>query len=582
MSCLPVVQSFLVPSNNQNKYANYVARSTVVSAGGRKKSILQTIHDELGVDENNGSESKETHQYSNERRMFLSTVAASATALFAPDDANAAFSLPFLGQQRSSSFSVISNRENSTSATAIGQPAKEPAYDQKLATESCLLELLPVKNKEFKTLEKEILKISVLRENDDEPPSEALFDKVYQKTNETLQFFDDQRIKLAPVFNQDDSTALSIEKATRGEFLLENLRNEISSLAEAIKRMDIEGTLVGQKRSLRALSEVGELLVDSFPYDVPVDGKFSFLPRLLGRAKVTFTITRPQAKGRGTKDVLLGNVTILADGFAAPITAGNFVDLSARGFYTGLPVKVLKKRLGAKPILISSEDNTVAYDIVSTVDKLTGEDSIVQKAIDSVMNKKQGQTAEEDEESGSGSVLTTMPIMGSFNEGFYDPLTAKARKLPLEIVQFDRRFGGRAKLSYESGFSPSNISPTSSSVLSSVLSPTEDRGREIPPLLTFDIPGLVAMNHPDKNLNGGSSEFFVLTEKDMKPDRVSLLNGQYAPFGYVVQGLDIMQNLQAGDIISATNLSEWGKLNLKKIRSTSFANAIVQSEDDDK
>ena len=359
-----------------------------------------------------------------------------------------------------------------------------------------------------------------------EPPSKALFDQVYQKTNETLQFFDDQRIKLVPVFNQDDSTALSIEKATRGEFLLENLRNEISSLAEAIKRMDIEGTLVGQKRSLRALSEVGELLVDSFPYDVPVDGKFSFLPRLLGRAKITFTITRPQAKGRGTKDVLLGNVTILADGFAAPITAGNFVDLSARGFYTGLPVKAMKKRLGAKPILISSEDNTVAYDIVSTVDKLTGEDSIVQKAIDSVMNKKQGQTNEEDEESASGSVLSTMPIMGSFNEGFYDPLTAKPRKLPLEIVQFVRMFGGRAKLSYESGFSPSNISPTSSSVLSSVLSSTGDRGREIPPLLTFDIPGLVAMNHPDKNLNGGSSEFFVLTEKDMKPDRVSLLNGK--------------------------------------------------------
>ena len=167
MSCLPLVQSFLVPSNNQNKYANYVARSTHASAGGRKKSILQTVHDEFGVDENKGSESKATQQFSNERRMFLSTVAASATALFAPDDANAAFSLPFLGQQRSSSFSVISNRVNSTSATAIGQPAKEPAYDQKLATESCLLELLPVKTKEFKTLEKEILKISVLRENDD-------------------------------------------------------------------------------------------------------------------------------------------------------------------------------------------------------------------------------------------------------------------------------------------------------------------------------------------------------------------------------------------------------------------------------
>ena len=33
-------------------------------------------------------------------------------------------------------------------------------------------------------------------------------------------------------------------------------------------------------------------------------------------------------------------------------------------------------------------------------------------------------------------------------------------------------------------------------------------------VLNFNIPGLVSMNHPDINLNGGSSEFFVLQEKD--------------------------------------------------------------------
>ena len=57
--------------------------------------------------------------------------------------------------------------------------------------------------------------------------------------------------------------------------------------------------------------------------------------------------------------------------------------------------------------------------------------------------------------------------------------------------------------------------------------------------------------------------------------------GQYAPFGYVVEGLDIMKNLQAGDMISATYVDEWGKLNLKKIRGTSFADAISQNEDED-
>ena len=48
-----------------------------------------------------------------------------------------------------------------------------------------------------------------------------------------------------------------------------------------------------------------------------------------------------------------------------------------------------------------------------------------------------------------------------------------------------------------------------------------------------------------------------------------------------MEGIDIMKNLQAGDEISATYVNEWGKLNLKRIRGTSFANAIHSNEDDD-
>jgi len=329
-----------------------------------------------------------------------------------------------------------------------------------------------VKNKEFRTLEKGILKVSILRDDEDETPPKETYDDVSKRLLETLQYLDDQRNKLAPVFNMDDSTTLSIEKATRGETLLENLRKELVSLLSLIQNYDVETNgriLQQQKRTLRALAEVGELLVDIFPYDVPTKEKFSFLPRLLGRAKITFTIVRPATSSKGrlgttNRDVVLGNVTILADGFAAPITAGNFVDLSARGFYTGLPVKAMKKRLGARPTLtMAAEDNIVAYDIASTVDKLTGEDSIVQKAIDNVFQKKEMATEDEDDLS-SGSVLSSVPIMGSFNEGFYDPLTAKPRRLPLEVVQFDRSLKGRAKLSYESRFSPSintKKSPTS-------------------------------------------------------------------------------------------------------------------------
>jgi hypothetical protein len=42
-----------------------------------------------------------------------------------------------------------------------------------------------------------------------------------------------------------------------------------------------------------------------------------------------------------------------------------------------------------------------------------------------------------------------------------------------------------------------------------------------------------------------------------------------------------MNNLQANDMVSATYVDEWGKLNLKRIRGTSFADAISQSEEDE-
>lgn len=458
------------------------------------------------------------------------------------------------------------------------------AFSSDLATESCLLKLLPVKKPIFRKLEQQILSVSSLKSSllrggvaESETDAEEAYKDIISKVNETLSTLDSKRSSLEPVFNMDDTTDITISKATRGESLIENLRSDILSIRTHAQQKDPTKIFNAQKKALRSLSEVGELLVEKFPYDVPEDGKFSYLPRLLGRSKVTLSIVRP-GKRRGDKDEVLGNVTILADGYAAPITAGNFVDLAVRNFYTGLTVKELKKRLGVTASLTMAEDSVVAYDIASTVDRITGEDGVIKKSFDTFLK---GISSSEESEDGSSSnsnansntVLTSMPVMGSFNEGFYDPLTAKPRRIPLEIVQFDRLFG-TAKLSYESGFSSNTAS--ANATLLSVLKP----GVRNPPLLTFDIPGLVAMNHPDLNLNGGSSEFFCLTEKNMMPGRTTLLNGQYAPFGYVLEGLDLMKDLQAGDIIAATYVDESGMMNLKKIRGTTFADAMNSEEND--
>jgi peptidylprolyl isomerase len=71
----------------------------------------------------------------------------------------------------------------------------------------------------------------------------------------------------------------------------------------------------------------------------------------------------------------------------------------------------------------------------------------------------------------------------------------------------------------------------------------------------------------------GSSEFFILPDGIPAEER-RLLNGQYAAFGYVIEGNDILQSLQAGDLFAETTVSEFGQRNLVKIRGTSYSDVM--------
>ena len=163
--------------------------------------------------------------------------------------------------------------------------------------------------------------------------SESSWKSLSDKLTATLQYLDNQRFKLQPVFNLEDTTDIDIAKAERGEQLLESLRMRLVELNQSLAQRNISLVLSDQQLALRALAEVGELLVETYPFNVPDQGKFSYLPRLLGRAKVTFTFSRPSMENNGssqdpsnvswldrlesstaaTSQLLLGNVTILVD-----------------------------------------------------------------------------------------------------------------------------------------------------------------------------------------------------------------------------------------------------------------------------
>ena len=182
------------------------------------------------------------------------------------------------------------------------------------------------------------------------------------------------------------------------------------------------------------------------------------------------------------------------------------------------------------------------------------------------------------------------PILGSFQEGFYDPLTAKPRRIPLEVVALDATSPTKSTLTYSSSYaslddgmasagttkysaltsSSSAQRSFSSATSSSSSNSTTNTYSNLDPVLSFNIPGLVALNHPDRVSNGGSSEFFALPNRDISAKKTNLLDGQYAPFGYIVEGSDVYQSLRPGDVIKATYVSKVGLLNLVKIRKNAF------------
>ena len=114
-------------------------------------------------------------------------------------------------------------------------------------------------------------------------------------------------------------------------------------------------------------------------------------------------------------------------------------------------------------------------------------------------------------------------------DGYIDPTTKTERRVPLEI-----RVPGKAEPYYNQTF--------------------EELGLfKAEPVLPFNAKGTLGWAHSDQELADGSSQFFLfLSEPELTPAGLNLIDGRYAAFGYVVDGFDVLDKLSAEDgIVSA-------------------------------
>eukprot|EP00931_Biecheleriopsis_adriatica_P000853 TRINITY_DN10097_c0_g1_i2.p1 TRINITY_DN10097_c0_g1~~TRINITY_DN10097_c0_g1_i2.p1 ORF type:complete len:531 (-),score=111.78 TRINITY_DN10097_c0_g1_i2:43-1635(-) len=176
-----------------------------------------------------------------------------------------------------------------------------------------------------------------------------MWDRAEDAVKQSLKLLKDKKkdlLKPIDASRKADAEALLTEL----EPALQNVFEDINTGASYGNARDagatsIEETTAGARKVQELLAQFQELMMPvGYKPKLPDYVAKLKLPQLIGRAKVKWTITRgPDA---GTKKFALdGNKydkaewTMICDGFSAPISAGNFIDLVNRGFYDGMSIQ---------------------------------------------------------------------------------------------------------------------------------------------------------------------------------------------------------------------------------------------------
>lgn len=115
--------------------------------------------------------------------------------------------------------------------------------------------------------------------------------------------------------------SISEDRQPQAESIINRLKVGVEEIQDLIAAKDREATYTKRRELLDLVGDLEELMVVAYPFEVPAE--YADLPQLLGRATVAMETNK-------------GDLTIVIDGYSAPVNGGNFVDLVERGFYDGL------------------------------------------------------------------------------------------------------------------------------------------------------------------------------------------------------------------------------------------------------
>ncbi|KAJ1447924.1 cyclophilin type peptidyl-prolyl cis-trans isomerase/CLD-domain-containing protein [Pelagophyceae sp. CCMP2097] len=129
---------------------------------------------------------------------------------------------------------------------------------------------------------------------------------------------------------------IQAELAPIGSILL-----DLKASGSPQERAALDDAGARQARASQLVTQVEARLVPA-GYKAVVPAEYSNLPRLDGRARVEFTFRKAEKGGQFAIDSVLydeAKLEVIVDGYTAPLTAGNFLDLVKNKYYTNMAIQ---------------------------------------------------------------------------------------------------------------------------------------------------------------------------------------------------------------------------------------------------
>lgn len=201
--------------------------------------------------------------------------------------------------------------------------------------ESLLRYGLPIKNKEVRDLQKSIEDI-----------------KINVSSKRKAAALDDLKKARGTINTKESKMTASCRDAKVCSDILASMKSDLEPLEASLRssvdfqsgsdqeRTALDKSYATQDKIQKQLTTLEEQMIPA-GYQTPVPSDYDDLPQLKGRATVEMVLKRTDGEKYNVEGKLFdeAKMKMIIDGYAAPVTSGNFIDLVQKGFYNNMDIQ---------------------------------------------------------------------------------------------------------------------------------------------------------------------------------------------------------------------------------------------------